>query len=69
MAIATTDKATLGTVERIDAIIRELKELRRQFIAPENKSGTGLTDQLFGALGHGSREEYEPDLDWQRLNK
>ena len=53
-------------VKRIDAIIQELELLRRQLTTPPSQP-TNLTDQLFGALGTGSWDEYEPNLDWQRF--
>ena len=28
-----------------------------------------LVDQLFGALGHGTWEEYDLDLDWKRFSE
>ncbi|GAB4542805.1 MAG: hypothetical protein Kow0063_35280 [Anaerolineae bacterium] len=52
-------------LERIEAIMRELAELRQMVlrIQPEPAAGD-LAQQLYGALGHGSWEEYDlPDFD------
>lgn len=55
-------------IEKIP-IIRELVELRenvaRMQPAPDDKED--LAEQLYGALGQGSWDEYDPDLDWQRF--
>ncbi|MBI5052541.1 MAG: hypothetical protein HZB52_04665 [Chloroflexi bacterium] len=48
---------------RIESAIHELETLRRQLITPVVTAGN-LTEQLFGALGHGSWEEYDLNLDW-----
>ncbi|MBI5292156.1 MAG: hypothetical protein HY872_09800 [Chloroflexi bacterium] len=59
------DRATL--VARIDATIRELELLRRQLAVPI-KTTHNLTEQLFGALGKGSWDEYDLHLDWARCS-
>lgn len=51
---------------RIESAIRELETLRRQLMAPVATAGN-LAEQLFGALGHGSWEEYDLNLDWARF--
>ena len=51
---------------RIDAVIQELQMLRRQLLTP-TKQTAGLTEQLFGALGRGSWDEYDLNLDWVRF--
>jgi hypothetical protein len=53
-------------IKRIDAIILELELLRRQLATPPPQPAN-LTEQLFGALGRGSWDEYEPDVEWQRF--
>ena len=56
-----------AVVTRIDAIIQELQALR-ELVAREVSSPTDdLTEQLFGALGQGTWDEYDPDLDWIRF--
>jgi hypothetical protein len=57
-------------IARIDAIIHELESLRRQLTAvtPPVTSTPHLTERLFGALGQGTWDEYEPDLDWLRFS-
>jgi hypothetical protein len=66
-----TKRTTLDTrriLERIDAMIRELEIMRRQLATlPKAEPSSGLTDKLFGALGHGSWEEYDLNLDWARF--
>jgi hypothetical protein len=54
-------------LERIDAIIRELQELRHAVLVQERSSEGNLAEQLYGALGQGTWDEYDPDLDWQRF--
>ncbi len=55
-------------VQRIDAMIRELKVMRRQLTElPKVAVATGLTQELFGAAGKGSRDEYDLNLDWKRF--
>ena len=57
-AVMTLDQNQI--VYRIDAIVRELLELRGQLMAtPKPVSARSLTDELFGAAGHGMREEYD----------
>lgn len=54
-------------IARIDAVIHELEALRQQLIAPASPSTSDLTDLLFGALGRGTWEEYDLNLDWARF--
>ena len=54
-------------LRRIDAIIRELQELRRVVLVQERSADGNLTAQLYGALGQGTWDEYDSDLDWQRF--
>jgi hypothetical protein len=54
-------------VTQIDAIIPELLALRRRLTvaAPASSPTTASTTaELYGALGNGSWEEYDPDVDW-----
>ena len=60
---------TRQIVTQIDAIIPELLALRRRLTAattPPVESGR-LTAALYGALGQGTWEEYDTDLDWKRF--
>lgn len=60
---------TTQIVKQIDAIIPELLALRRRILAqavPEVVPGH-LTEALYGALGHGTWDEYDVDLDWNRF--
>lgn len=67
MSIAVTSDPRL-VIARIDAIIRELEALRRQLVAPVTTGMPNLTEQLFGALGHGTWDEYDLQLDWARFS-
>ncbi len=62
------DQSVEAILQRIDTTIRELEGLRKALLrsqaqTPEND----LARQLYGALGQGDWEEYDPDLDWQRF--
>ncbi|MBM3131301.1 MAG: hypothetical protein FJ009_22090 [Chloroflexi bacterium] len=59
---------TRQVVGRIDAMMRELETIRRQLTTlPKGAVATGLTKELFGAAGKGSRDEYDLNLDWKRF--
>lgn len=66
-------RTTLDTRQmlgRIDAMIRELEIMRRQLAtSPKAEISSGLTDELFGALGHGTWAEYDLNLDWARFSE
>jgi hypothetical protein len=54
-------------LDRIDAIIQELQALRQVVLAQTHPAEEDLATQLYGALGQGSWEEYDAQLDWQRF--
>lgn len=54
-------------IKQIDAIICELQGLRQAILVQIRPSNGNLTEQLYGALGQGSWQEYDPHLDWQRF--
>jgi hypothetical protein len=54
-------------LERIEIIAHELEELRRTVLLQTRPAGRDLAHQLYGALGQGSWDEYDLDLDWQRF--
>ena len=61
---------TRQVVKRIDIMIRELEIIRRQLTdLPKIAVASGLTQELFGAAGKGSRDEYDMDLDWKRFSE
>jgi len=61
---------TREMLKRIDEMIRELQVMREQLsITPKPPQPGGLTQQLFGALGHGTWDEYDMDLDWKRFGE
>ncbi len=70
----TTRKTKLTTLDRrqivgrIDAMMRELEMMRRQLtVIPKVAVASGLTQELFGAAGKGTRDEYDMNLDWKRF--
>jgi hypothetical protein len=61
---------TRQIVGRIDAMMRELETMRRQLTTiPKAEPSVGLTDGLFGVLGHGTWAEYDLNLDWARFSE
>jgi len=54
---------------RIDEMISELQTFRRQLNPPIPVAPPNIVDQLFGALGHGTWEEYDLDLEWKRFSE
>ncbi len=61
---------TRQIVERIDAMMRELDLMRQQLTAPSKVvMASGLTQELFGAAGKGTRDEYDMALDWKRFTE
>ena len=62
---------TRQMLKQIDTMIRELQIMRRQITqgSPLASSEAGLTDRLFGAAGHGTWDEYDVNLDWQRFSE
>lgn len=66
-AVMTSNQTQI--VHRIDAIVRELLELRGQLmVTPKTVATHSLTDELFGAAGQGNCDEYDVQLDWLRFN-
>ena len=50
--------------------LRELEALRRQLTTEPKAIAThNLTQELFGAAGHGTRDEYDSFLDWLRFSE
>lgn len=54
-------------VKRIDAIICELQVLRQTILVQTRPPNGNIVEQLYGALGQGSWDEYDLYLDWQRF--
>jgi hypothetical protein len=65
--VSDVDMPSEVLLERIDAILRDLLELRQAVASRGMEPQGNLTGQLFGSLGHGSWDEYDPALDWQTL--
>ena len=58
---------TEAILQRIDAILQEMAELRRMVIQSQAQpQGTNLAEQLYGSAGQGTWDEYDRDLDWKR---
>jgi hypothetical protein len=56
-------------LSRIDAIARELEDLRRSVLkATPAVKVDNLTDKLLGALGSESISNYDYNLDWERFD-
>ncbi len=70
MTIQTSDPSPTLVLQRLDAIIAELQALRQQVltIQPSIAPPANLVDELAGALGQGTWDEYDPQLDWKRFN-
>ena len=65
---ATTD--SLQLLARIDVLIRELEQIRQELThVTTATSNSDLTNQLFGAAGKGTREEYDLDVDLMRFGE
>jgi hypothetical protein len=61
---------TRQVIERIDAMMRELAAIRRQLSTLPNVAAvSGLTQELFGAAGKGTHDEYDLQLDWKRFGE
>ena len=68
MANRMSDQPQEALLQRIDAIARELEMLRQSILHPRADQSNGdLAQQLYGALGQGTWDEYDQDLDWQRF--
>ena len=70
MTTTPTTPELQDVVARLDTIIRELEGLRRQLTAPPTNATPlkmSRVDQLYGAAGTGSRDEYDPNLAWSRF--
>ena len=65
---SNTDESPEAILQRIETIMRELAELRQMVLHIQSETVAGdLAQQLYGVLGHGSWEEYDVQLDWQRF--
>lgn len=54
-------------LQRIDAMMRELQEMRRLLLSQAEQSEEGLVEQLWTALGQGRWDEYNQDLNTERF--
>jgi len=69
MGIQTRDQSAEAILRRIDAIVRELGELCEMGVDVQPEPPTeNLAQQLYGAVGHGTWEEYDLELDWRRFD-
>lgn len=69
---STLQMSMEAVLQRIDAMTRELLDLRRLIaaqLAPRAESQEpDLVTRLVGCLGQGSWEEYEDDIEWERFS-
>lgn len=62
-------ESTAATLlEKIDTIAHELEELRKAVWMQLQLPDRNLANRLYGALGQGSWDEYDSNLDWQRFS-
>ena len=64
---AKMESTAATLLERIDTIARELEELRKAVWLQAQLPDRNLANRLYGALGQGSWDEYDLELDWQRF--
>ncbi|MCZ7570747.1 MAG: hypothetical protein M5U01_19480 [Ardenticatenaceae bacterium] len=66
--VVQMDQSTEAILQRIDTIIQELGELRRLVTQRQAEpAAEDLVEELYGALGQGTWDEYDVTLDWQRF--
>jgi hypothetical protein len=66
---AQTEPDPLDAIlKRIDSIVLELQELRQAVLTQQQPPDRDLVAELYGSWGQGTREELEPDIDWQRFS-
>jgi hypothetical protein len=53
-------------LQQIDTLICSLQKLRAQLVAEPPLRASRVAN-LFGRLGSGSWQEYDPDSDWERF--
>lgn len=63
-----TNQSPENILRRIDTIIQELQELRQLVKKETSPVNENISQQLFGALGTGTWEEYDPQTDWTRFD-
>jgi hypothetical protein len=65
----TVEVSSEVLIQRIDAIMRELQELRRLVSSQPRLQETpaDIVSQLAGCLGQGSWDEYEDDIELERF--
>lgn len=59
-------------LRRIDAIIGELQSLRQAVIVIQNQPTLPtqqIVEELFGSLGPGSWDEYDPMSEWEQFSE
>ena len=65
----TAEVSSEVLIQRIDAIVRELQELRRLVSSQSQpqEAPSDIVSQLAGCLGQGSWDEYEDDIELERF--
>lgn len=72
MSVTSVPPELQQVVVRLDTIIHELENLRRQLTssaAPAGPVTASLVEQLYGSAGLGTRDEYDPYLDWSQFTE
>ena len=70
--LQTKDTSSEMILRRIDAIIGELQSLRQAVIVIQNQPALPtqrIVEELFGSLGPGSWDEYDPMLEWEQFSE
>lgn len=68
--LQTQNTTPENILQRIDAIIAELQQLRQSVTEMQKQttvSSRSIVDELFGSLGPGTWDEYDDMLDWKRF--
>ncbi len=68
MRVETSVTVPAELIVRLDSLIQEMQDLRRQisFLATV-KSESNFVQRLYGAMGQGTREEYDVFADYERF--
>lgn len=68
--LKTRNTTPENILQRLDAIIAELQQLRQSVTDIQKQTTTSsqsIVDELFGSLGPGTWDEYDDMLDWKRF--
>ena len=56
-------------IRRVDVMMAELTALREELrtMLVQRPPERSVTDSLYGALGHGTADEYDETMEWERF--